>query len=191
MVAVEEQLPLGWWERVVPRGASIEQDVNLDPRASTFGKGVRKFAADRAGPIDEGLERDGRFGGADCVQHRWEDLVTVQKCIDPIAIQNARAEKCAHRARKLRISRPVKTRDRLFNDLFAARCGASRYKQSEQRFAPIPQTNRSDTGHCGFLLNLDELVVVGRDGPARPSPDHNAIKSSSRSSSERQRPALG
>ena len=106
----------------------VEKHVYFDACTTTFSKGVRKVAADRTGPIDEGFERDGFFGTADCLQHRGEDLVPVQQHVHSIALQDTRTEQCPHRAGELRVFRPVKPRDWVLNILFSTRIGAPRCK---------------------------------------------------------------
>ena len=90
--------------RVHPGTAQpVQQDVALHPASCGTGQRARKLLADGARPVDAGLEGDRVLCIVDGLEHRREDLVTVQQDFCRISVDERRAQQHPELAGELRI----------------------------------------------------------------------------------------
>src|SRR5680860_45474 len=70
-----------------------------------------ELAADVAGPVDKGLERNGAARAANRGQHRRENLVAVAQRCDAVALAKRAGQKIRHRTHELIVAGRVKMFD--------------------------------------------------------------------------------
>ena len=137
------------------RADPVQQDMDLDPRLGAQGKRRSERLADRAGPVDVGLEGDRPLCRTDGLQHGWEDLVTVAKGRHPVAGHDSRAEKRAHGTNELRVAHSVKVLDLVLDLLLAGR------EIGDQQHQECTSSEGNENPHGRGLLRNG--AVLGND----------------------------
>lgn len=79
----------------------VEQNFHGDAAARGLGECVGKLVADRTGPVDVGLQRDGCARVSHRVQHGRKDLVAIQQRGDAISRNESRRDHQRHGSHEL------------------------------------------------------------------------------------------
>jgi hypothetical protein len=101
----------------------VEQHMHLHAVACAFGQRIGERAADLARPVDVGLEGDGDSCAADGGQHRREDLIAIEQCRHPVAVEKRGPEQHTELAREGRIAQRMHALDAPLDLGFATASG--------------------------------------------------------------------